>query len=246
MKIMLLSFLLFTFLDSNSQELFRYQNRSLSISLPLIFSKVKIKDNWTPSTAPNYKEYLGGTAFGHGFDLEYTFHPGFLIKDRHFSVNVGVGYFKQRFNIKRPFNYDSQFEPIYYTDNYLYHSWHWMGGLTYTYSFINYTLIANVSYRQLRSFQQEYTPANARSSYGFITQVNRNQFDFGKILSFDVGIRRRLGERFLIGLNIIAPVYTRWRNDSIFNDDTATFSKPEFSLGTSLNVSYNLKSKGSS
>lgn len=219
---------------------------SLSLSAPVIWSDVKVKDNWTPPTAVGYKKFLDGTAFGYGIDLNYSFHPGFIIKNRHFSLNIGLGYFNQTFNIKRPFNYKTQLYPAYYSNNYAYHSWQWIGGVTYTYPLNKYALTANVSYRGLRSFRQEYTPTYGPSSYGFFTQTNRQQIDFGKMLSFDVGLNRRLGDRFSIGVNIIAPVYTRWRNDAIFNDDPATFSKPEFSLGTSCHISYSFKSKQSS
>lgn len=117
--------------------------------------------------------------------------------------------------------------------------------LRYTYRLNKCDLIANLSYTELKSFRQEYTPTYGPSSYGFYTQLNRQKIDFGKMLSFDVGLNKRLGDRFLIGLNIIVPVYTRWRNDTIFNDDPATFSKPEFSIGSSLHGSYIFKNKQS-
>lgn len=217
----------------------------LSMSIPTIWSKVSIKDNWTPITAPSYKEYREGTAFGYGLDFNYSFQPKFIISDKHFFLNVGVGYFNQTFNVTRPFNYNTLNRPIYYTDNYSYHNWQWIIGVRYTYRLNKCDLIANLSYTELKSFRQEYTPTYGPSSYGFYTQVNRQKIDFGKMLFFDVGLNKRLGDRFLIGLNIIVPVYTRWRNDTIFNDDPATFSKPEFSIGSSLHGSYIFKNKQS-
>jgi hypothetical protein len=213
------------------------------MSIPTIWSKVSIKDNWTPNTAPSYKEYREGTVFGYGLNLNYSFQPKFIIKDKHFSLNVGTGYFIQTFNVRRPFNYNTLNRPIYYTDNYSYFSWHWIGGVTYVYTIKKYALTTNVSYMELKSFRQEYTPTYGPSSYGFFTQVSRQQIDFGKILFFNVGISRHFGDRLSIGISILVPVYTRWRNDAIFNDDPATFSKSEFSLGTALNVSYTFKRK---
>jgi hypothetical protein len=219
-----------------------YGQGKLRVSVPLIWSEVEVKDNWTPTTAVGYKEFLSGNAFGYGVDLIYSFHPGFIIRDKHFSINVGGGYFNQTFNIERPFNYRTQLFPAYYTDSYLYHSWQGIFGLTYARSFNKYALTAGVSYRVLRSFRQEYTPTYGPSSYGFFTQTNHQQIDFARMLFFDVGISRYLGDRFLVGVDIIAPAYTRWRNDTIFDDDAATFSKPKFSFGTSLHVSYRFKS----
>lgn len=230
-KSIIVIFILFSFVS--------YGQKSFSVFVPTIWNDVKVKDNWTPSTAPNYKEYLEGSAFGYGINLNYSFQPGFIIKDKHFSLNVGVGYFKQKFNVTRPFDYSSPFEPIYRTDYYSYDCWQASIGLTYTYTFNKkYFLLASLSYVTLQSFKQEYTPLN-----GFSTQENSNQIDFGKILPLSVGLNRYLGNQFSLGLNIVAPFYTRWRNDRIFRDDSSTFSKPDFSLGASVNMTYHFNKK---
>jgi hypothetical protein len=216
-----------------------YGQSSLSISAPTIWSSVKVKDNWTPPTAPNYKEYREGSAFGYGVTLSYSFQPGFIIKNKHFSLNVAAGYFKQRFNITRPFDYSSPVEPIFRTDYYSYYCWQASIGLSYTYAFNSkYFLLANLSFSTLQSFKQEYTPIN-----GFSTQENRNQVDFGKLLPLSLGLNRYFGDQFSLGLHIVVPVYTRWRNDRIFRDDPSTFSGPDFSLGTSINIAYNFGEK---
>lgn len=205
----------------------------------MIWSDVTVKDNWTPSTAPFYKEYLNGSAFGYGLNLNYSFQPKFLIKDKNFSVNIGLGYLVQRFDVSRPFNYYSPIEIIFYTDHYSYHCWQWTGGLTYSYPLNKYNLVANISYGQSYSFRQVYTS----KSENFSTQVNSNNMDFGKMLSLSVGVERYLGERFSLGLHFLVPIYTRWRNDKIFEDNPTTYYQPESSLGLSINVAYFLKEK---
>lgn len=60
--------------------LISFGQNSLSISTPMIWSKVTVKDNWAPSTAPNYKEYREGSAFGFGVNLNYHFNPKLLSK----------------------------------------------------------------------------------------------------------------------------------------------------------------------
>jgi len=217
----------------------------LTLSFPVIYSNVEIRDNWTPPTAVGgYKEYLEGSAVGYGANLNYSFQPRFFIKDKHFFVNIGIGYFKQRFDVKRPFDYNTQVQPIYYTDYYSYHNWQWIVGLMYNYPFKKFILTANVSYTELKSFRQEYTPTSRLpSTYGFFTQTNHQQIDFGKMLNLSLGIKRNLGDRFSVGLNVLIPVYVQWRNDEIFKDDPSTFYSPEFSLGSSICITYNLKEK---
>lgn len=217
-----------------------YSQGNLSLSTPMVWNKVKVKDNWTPSTAPNYKEYRTGSALGYGVNLSYSFRPKFIIKDERFSANIGVGYFSQRFNIKRPFNYNSPLFMIFYTDHYTYQCLNGTVGLSYNYVFLKkYIVIGNAMYSILHSFRQTYTPT-ASNSY---IQINKHNVDFGRIAYLNVGISRYLGERCSVGLNLSVPIYTRWRNDKIFDDDPTTFYRPELSLGSSINVTYQLGKK---
>jgi len=210
-----------------------------TLTVPAIYSNVTIKDNWTPPTAINYKEYLSGTSLGYGVNLNYSFRPAFIIKDNRFLLNVGVGYFQQCFDIRRPFDYSSVLFIIYYTDNYVYHCLNLSVGLTYNLPLgIRYFLTGNLSYYQQSSYKQEYTP-----DFGYATQTNNNQINFGKMLNLSIGINRKLADRFSVGLNILIPVLVQWRNDKIFKDDPSTFYSPTFSLGTSISATYHFKKK---
>ena len=210
---------------------------SLSVSIPTIWSNVSVKDNWTPPTAPNFKEYLSGSAFGYGVNLNYSFQPKFLVKDKHLQLNIGVGYFNQKFDVRRPFDYASMIYIIYRTNYYSYYSWQWIGGLSYSYSLKKYTLTANMSYSGLNSFQQEYTPTS-----GDRVLINKYNIDFSRLLSFSFGMRRFIGNKISIGVSVLLP-YTSYRNDKIFRDDPSTFYHPKFSLGSSLNISYHFNEK---
>lgn len=216
---------------------------NISISVPVIWSDIKIKDNWTPSSAPYYKEYIRGSSLGHGINVSYSFTPMFIFNDKHFSVNIHTGYFKQRFDIERPFNYNSPLYVAFYTDHYSYNNWHGALGLTYTYSLQEKLFLSgNLTYNIMHSFRQEYTPTYSVGT-DFFTQVNESKIHFGKMLSLGIGLKRRLADRFSMELLLFAPIYTRWRNDRIFDDDPSTFSSPGISVGSSLNVSYYLKQK---
>ena len=224
-----------------------YGQNGLTISLPVIYSNVvEIKDNWTPPTAINYKEYLSGKSLGYGINLNYSFRPTFIIKDKRFLLNVGVGYFQQRFDINRPFDYNSLVQIIYYTDYYVYHCLNLSAGLTYNLPIgEKYLLTGNLFYNQQNSFRQDYTPTYSRPNRGFegFTQTNTNQIDFGKMLNLSFGINSNIGNKFSVGLNVLIPIYTRWRNDKIFKDDPSTFSSPKFSIGSSISLTYYFKTK---
>jgi hypothetical protein len=217
-----------------------------TLSAPVIYGNVEVKDNWTPPTAINYREYLSGTSLGYGVNLTYSFRPTFIIKNKHILLNVGIGYLQQRFDIRRPFDYNSLIYITYYTDYYVYNCLNLSVGLAYNFPLgEKYFLTGNLSYNQQSSFRQDYTPTYSSFNRGFdgFTQTNNNQIDFAKMLNLSIGINRNLGNRFSFGLNMLIPVYIQWRNDKIFRDDPSAFYSPKFSLGSSISITYNLKKK---
>ena len=232
----------FIFFLTCMTSLYGFGQNSFTLTIPVIYSNVEVANNWSPSTAVNRQNQFDGTSLGYGVNLNYSFRPAFIIKDKRFLLNVGIGYFQHRFDIRRPFDYNTQVQPIYYTDYYVYHCLNLSIGLTYNLSLgKKYFLSGSLSYSQQNSFRQQYTPTYGPSTYGFFTQTNHQQIDFGKILNLSVGINRNLGDRFSIGLNVLIPVYVRWRNDRIFKDDPSIFYSPKFSLGSSICLTYNLK-----
>jgi hypothetical protein len=205
-----------------------------SILVPAIWSKVQVKDNWTPSTAVNYKEYLSGTAFGSGISVGYSFQPTFLIKNKAFRLEVSLGYFKQQFDVNRAFDYSSPAYVIFRTEAYAYYCWNWAAGLSYTHSMHNYCFVGKLSYGKFNSFRQEYKPTSDDPP-----QVNEQQLDFARAITISIGLKRTISDRFVIGVNLIVP-YTWWRNDRIFRDDPST-SFSGLSFGTSISLGYQFK-----
>jgi hypothetical protein len=221
-----------------------YGQSSFSLSVPIIFSIVEAPNNWNPSTTINRQNLFKGQAIGSGVNLSYSFLPTFIIKNKKISINLGVGYFKQRFDLERPFDYVSPAQPIFYTNYYSYSCLQYSAGVSYKYSLSQrYFLTGNLSYNWFNSFQQEYTPTYSIVGTGYFTQTNNNQIDFGNTLVFSVGFNRSLGNRFSFGINIIAPLYVSWRNDKIFKDDPSKFFNPKFSLGSNISIAYLLNRK---
>mgnify|MGYP002779172216 CR=1 FL=1 len=220
---------------------FAQAQSSLTLSAPLIHSKIEVADNWSPATAVGGRKHLNGTTTGYGINLNYSFRPAFLIKNPRISLDVGVGYFAQRFDLRRPFDYISPLEPIFYTDHYIYHCWQWSTGLTYKQPLNKkYFLSSNLSYTWLHSFRQEYTPVS-NHGYGDMIQTAERPIGFGNIFMLGVGINRNVGEKLAFGFNVLVPLYVRWRNDSIFKDDPTKFYRPGFGLGLNASLTYRLK-----
>ena len=223
-----------------------YGQSGFTLSIPVIYSKIEVANNWSPPTAVNRQNQFDGTSLGYGVNVNYSFRPTFIIKSKYILLNIGVGYFQQRFDIRRPFNYNSFIYIIYYTDYYVYHSLNLSVGLTYHFPLgKNYFLTGNLFYYRLNSFRQDYTPTYSSYNRGFegFTQIAHNQIDFGDMLNLAIGINKNLGNKFSLGLSALVPVYIRWRNDKIFGDDPFTFYRPKFSLGSSISITYRLKSK---
>jgi len=236
MKYVIFNFLLFGIIPI-------YGQGSLTLSVPAIYNKVNVTNNWSPPTAINRKNQFDGTSVGFGVNLNYSFRPSFFTRNKHILLNIGAGYFQEQFDIQRPFDYNSPIYLIFYTERYSYHCWQLSGGITYNYQINkNYFLSGNLSYSWLRSFRQYYTPTY-NAGFGDFTQTNNYQIDFGNMLNFSVGISKNLGKRISLGLSVLVPVYIRWRNDKIFGDDPSTFYGPNFSLGSNISITYRLKTE---
>jgi len=216
---------------------------SLSVSVPMIYSNVTVKNNWSPPTAIHRINQFSGTAIGSGININYSFRPVFIFKNRlkHFTMNIGVGYFSQRFDVIRFFNYNSPYYLVYSTDHYSYKCWQGSVGLVYIHALgKKHFFKGDVMYSMQQSFKQEYTPKALNSP----TQINKLNIDFARTITLVLGVQRKLGGEVFVGLNLFLP-YVWWRNDKIFGDNPSTFSSPSFSLGGSVNVIYRFKNKTS-
>ena len=217
-----------------------FGQKSISVSSPFIWSKVEVPNNWSPSTAINRKNEFNGTALAYGLNLKYSFTAKKTFLGRPIQFIMGTGYFKQQFNIRRPFDFSSPLEPVFYTGSYAYHCVETLVGATYNYPLNNnYFFSSGLTYSWLSSFKQEYTPVS-NHGYGNSYQVKNTQLFYGNLLVLAGGINRKLGNDFSLGLHLQVPLLSRWRNDRIFKDEANTFYGPKFGLGTQLNLAYNL------
>lgn len=212
----------------------------LSISVPFLFSKINPENNWSPPSAVNRKDNFDGSSIGYQVKFTYSFNPSFLIKNKDILFDIGIGFFNQRFNVERPFDYDSPFEPIFYTDYYKYSGWQWSVGGRYNYTINqNYFLSAVLTYTSQHSIRQEYHPT--KNGVSNDSQTENSKIHLSNSLTAALGINRKVGKKVSAGMHLIAPILIRWRNDKIFNDKPDQFWHPQFTIGASVGLTYHIE-----
>ncbi len=210
-----------------------FSNRSrIGISIPVI---------WNSSEATYYAlgspKHPKGKAISYGLNINYCFP---LYKD--FYGKLGVGYYKQKFGISRPFNYTPPdgTKPVVYTTHYDYDNFQFLIGIGYRKEFVkdwffNGEILYNIfnSYRQ--KYFQNYFPNN--------TEINKKSLSIGNAINFEGGIEKNVSNKISLGANLIIPVYTHWNSDKIFTNsyystDELVIARNKYSIGVSVSFYY--------
>ncbi|MBX9785139.1 MAG: hypothetical protein K2X48_17770 [Chitinophagaceae bacterium] len=204
----------------------------LGISIPAI---------WNNSEATYYtlgkRNTPNGKSISYGVNLNYskTIYNGLFAK-------IGVGYFKQSFGIRRPFEYTSPVSLLYSTQFYKYDNIIVLIGIGYSKRISSISIFSfNLNYNNMRSFRQKYT-VYKDSDYNTF-QVNTKSLNIGQIINTGFGIERNINNKFSIEAELILPIYTKWNNDEIFfkydySNDTQQIARNKFSLGAAITVYY--------
>lgn len=202
---------------------------TVGISIPLI---------WNNSEAIFYRlgspMYPSGKAISYGININYSR----TIYKNLYGI-IGVGYFKQKFGIIRPFNYDSPDRFGFATDSYSYYNAHLFGGLGYKLTAgKTVAIIGNITYNQLYSFRQKYINRSPVPS-----QINHKSISIGRMINMSVGIEKNISRKISIGLDATIPLSTHWNNDEMFykneySNDTQQIGRNKFSIGTIISCNY--------
>lgn len=216
----------------------------IGISQLFIWNKTTIYDTYSGARASNKT----GQSWSYGTSIHYS--HGLT---KHVYANIGIGYFNQRFGIHRGFDF---YEPntatalFYTTEYYSYQSLHYFGGLGYRkYISQQYkkSLLLNSEIRLLalynifNTFQQVFRHDFGGDLLGNPNpQIRKNKYHYGSSLTLKGGLVIPAGRKFKAGLDLVFPVYNRWRKDAIFKEDASTFHGTDLSFGTSINLIYNL------
>lgn len=209
----------------------------LGFSLPLI---------WNNSTGVYYS--LGnrrepiGNAFSYGANINYSH---FFLKN--FFIIGGVGYWNQKFDIQRPFQYITPdgTEPLVSTNNYSYQNIQLLIGAGYQKNISErWSLAGQLTYNIYNSYRQKYTQEYSPGE----NEIFKTQFMIGSMINLDLKCERKISNRVSFGATIFFPIYTNWNDDKIFNkydyaDDSQIIAYQKSSFGASLSIYYLLKNK---
>lgn len=203
---------------------------AIGISIPII---------WNNSEATFYslgnRKTPSGKATSYGLNINYYRQVYKKIYGR-----IGIGYFKQSFNIVRPFEFDDPTNLLFATKSYNYKSFHWLIGIGYKLIISKKTLVNGyLTYNGFNSFKQAYTPAYLSNSSFQTSQINRKSISLGSMINVNLGLERNISKKFSIGLDALLPIYTRWNYDEIFykydySNDTQQIARNKFSIGAAI------------
>lgn len=236
MKITILIFLFVLSFNSCFSQLIEERKNTIGVSLPLIVNNSK----GVFYSLGNRREPTG-KAISYGLNITYTRK---IYKN--WFTSIGAGYFKQSFNITRPFNFggDTLTNLLYSTKTYSYHCLTLFAGLGYgNWVSDNLKLNGIASIMWFSSFKQNYTPTGYSGFEHEKKQTNKMNMQIGYMLYVSPGVEYFVSKRVSIGADIAVPVITKWNNDKIFiespwGNDSQKIAENRFSIGTTLSCKY--------
>lgn len=219
--------------------------QEVSINQSFIWNRTTIYDIYSGARASDKT----GNAWSYGTNANYSFG---LTKE--LFATIGLGYFNQRFSINRGFDF---YEPnvvtglFYSTKNYSYKSLNYFGGIGYRIrikkakgktlpvnSELRFSVIANF----YNTFQQEFQhDFNGNFLENPNPQIRKNSYYYGNSMHIKGGLVRPVYKKFKIGIDLVVPFYNRLSKDEIFKENTTEYHGVNFTIGTSINIIYNLK-----
>ncbi len=189
-----------------------------------------------------------GKKWSHGTNINYSFS----LSKKWFST-IGLGYFKQSFGVKRGFDF---YEPnivtrlFYTTKEYSYKTLHYFGGFGYSINLkknigkifplqteIRLATIANF----YNSTEQVFDNGGYHDPYYGNPQIRKSSYFYGSSIQVKGGILRPLSKKIKIGVDLIIPVYNKFRKDKIFKENVNEYHRVKFSIGSAINLIYKLK-----
>ena len=218
----------------------------IAISPALIWNKTTIYDIYSGARAKNKT----GTALSRGINLNYskTIYKNFYAK-------IGIGYFNQKFGVHRGFDFEETVTGtrlFYSTQYYSYHTLNYLAGMGYSILLSknkSKILPKNSAFRLLalyniyNTYKQEFKHDGNFSGGNINPQIRKENYSLGNSIILQAGINRPLHKNFSTGLDILLPVYSKWRKDFIFRENMNEFHGSGFSIGSSINFIYHLNKK---
>lgn len=212
------------------------RTNSIGISVPVVFNN----SNGIYYSLGNKREPEGkAISFGIGIDYSRKFY-------KNFYASLGIGYFKQSFNIERSFEFDGDTATnlLYYTKRYNYNSLRFNVGLGYSLPLnkkINFNGMA--LFNLFNSFKQSYTPTRYSGYHHKTTQINKKSMQVGYMVNISAGFEYLIANNISLGANAFVPIKTKWKDDRIFiksyfGNDSQKIAENKFSIGTVITCKY--------
>ncbi len=243
-KILLIGLITIIFCFVKSGKVFCQTQKvnELGITGTYLWNKTTIFNVYSGARAKN----ITGEAFSSGFNLNYS-----RTIYKNFFARVGVGLFNQRFEIVRPFDFDQTggalTKILFSTKYYSYSTLNYSGGIGYNWDLKKYKLRLIGLYNLFTTYKQEFRSDASdifTSTYGHTNpQIRKDKYTFGHSVFMQLAIKRNLGKNFGIELSAVLPLYTKWKKDEIFKEDTNAFYSPDASLGGAFSFIYQFNSK---
>ena len=237
----LLSFVLFLFSFSFS---FCQSGKinEVGVATTIIWNKTTIFNSYSGARAKD----ITGEAVSSGLNLNYS-----RTIYKNLFGRIGVGIFKQKFGIVRPFDFDetggTSTNILYSTKYYSYSNFNYFGSLGYNWDLKkHYAVRLLASYNFFDTYRQEFRHdfATSYSIYGHTNpQIREKNYKFGTSIFVQPSIKKDINKNFGIELSLVLPVYNKWRKDIIFREDMNEFYGSNFSIGGILNLIYKFNTK---
>lgn len=215
-----LIFLIFSPISVFAQE---KENNIISFKLPIFVNTAEVTNLYGPQR--RIKGY--GIEYRLSAGIEQNFYRGLFLQ-------TGLGYFKNKFFLRRPFDYDTPYTPLFTTESYSYQGIQIEFGLGYRFKFNKvYSFKTETNYNLLYTLKQTYSPK------GEPRQVNKSSYLFGRSIISSVGIHRKVFRNYMIGIDLLIPIQTVWKKDKIFRENDTETYRPKLNMGTQFSLSHN-------
>ena len=210
----------------------------VALSSTFIWNNTTIFNSYSGARAKD----ISGNALSNGININYS-----KSIYRNFYGKIGIGYFKQKFGIVRPFDFRETVistNLLYSTKYYQYKNFNYFIGFGYSKNLSNkYSVKISTIYSFLNSFKQEFNNGGYTSREFGNPQTRKEKYHFGNSLITQAGLFREVYKNYKIGVDLLLPVYNKWRKDEIFREDSNEFYGSNFSIGTSINLIYSFNKK---
>ncbi|MBL7727555.1 MAG: hypothetical protein JNM68_07720 [Dinghuibacter sp.] len=237
---LVVAIILNTLLLSAQKEKFR----EISVSQLFIWNKTTVNDVYGGARASDKT----GNAWSNGSSIHFSFGL-----NQKLYASLGVGLFNQQFGIQRGFDF---YEPnnvtglFYSTKKYGYKSVHYSGSIGYrkkagarlAKSFLKKTEARlSATYNLYQTYRQEFTHDFGSNFLGNPNpQIRKANYRYGTSVALNAGLVNPVFKSLSMGVQLVVPVYNRWKKDAIFRDAANEYHGADFSSGACIQLIYNL------